>query len=226
MNAVVIIQARMSSKRLPNKILNPINSKPLLLYLCEKFRHNGINDFIIATSSEHSDDPVEKFCVENDIKYFRGSLNNVANRFKNIIETHQLDAFIRICGDSPLLDTNIIHNALNIFQKNEFDIVTNVLKRTFPKGQSVEIVNAKCFLRTYPKIEQNPKYFEHVTKYFYENENNFKIHNIESQIDAGKIQLSIDSPEDFKLIETIMKKMQKPHWNYRWQECLQLLEAV
>ncbi|EKD27699.1 MAG: hypothetical protein ACD_79C00623G0001 [uncultured bacterium] len=133
---------------------------------------------------------------------------------------------MRVCGDSPLLDINLIQKGIKCYNENNFDIVTNTLNRSFPKGQSIEIVNAGSFINAYAKIETTLEYYEHVTKYFYKNPDEFKIHNISSGENAGNIQLSVDTVEDMNLIEKIIKQMKKPHWEYTWKEVLKIREEV
>ena len=105
MRIEAIIQARMSSKRLPGKVLEQIQGKSVLQYLLERIgRCLGLQYTIVATSTDNSDDPIEEFCDDFGIECFRGSLENVAERFRDAAKKYKLDAFVRVCSDSPLLD--------------------------------------------------------------------------------------------------------------------------
>ena len=223
MKAGAIIQARMSSIRLPGKVLHKFGGKPLLLYLVESLeRCEALFEVIIATSIEPTDDPISNFCEAYKLTCQRGPLNDVAGRFARAIVDCELDLFVRISGDSPLLDYRLVSEALDIFAKGDYDIVTNVGKRTFPKGQSVEVIRSSVFLDAYPLF--NSAYErEHVTPYFYGRQSEFRILNFESGNDYGGIQLSVDTPEDMRQVERLMARMSKSHWEYTFEELLGFL---
>lgn len=222
MKVASIIQARMGSQRFPGKVLKEIKGKPLLLYLVESMqRCSSVDEIVIATSDDRSDSPIVDFCVEKKISYFTGSLKNVAKRFQDLLAIFHVDAFVRISGDSPLIDHRLVTQAVDIFCKSSCDIVTNVQKRTFPKGQSVEVIRRNLYCTHYPffvgEYDQ-----EHVTPYFYRNKEKFNIFNLESGNDWGLVQLSIDTPEDFLVIENMIEIMDKPHWKYELQDLMSL----
>lgn len=225
MKIYVIIQARMSSKRLPGKVIQIVNEKPLLIYLIERIRRANVDGLILATSVEKSDDPVFQLCQEAGIICERGPLDNVSLRIKEVLLKHGMDAFVRISGDSPLIDQSIVSNAVSIFKNGEYDLVTNVLERSFPKGESIEILNSDVFLSAFPKVAE-PEYCEHVMPYFYQNLGKNRIYNIHSGIDAGKIQLSVDTKEDIEMFEKIVLKMDRPHWEYTWKDIIKLKEDI
>ena len=225
MKVSATIQARMGSQRFPGKVLKEINGKPLLLYLVERLQRSPILDeVVIATSDDKSDIPVVDFCTNKGIPCFVGSLKNVAKRFRNLLDVFPVDAFVRISGDSPLLDQRIVTQAVDVFCKSSYDIVTNVKKRSFPKGQSVEVINSDVYIAHYPLFADEFDQ-EHVTPYFYRNKDKFNIFNLESGADWGSVQLSIDTEEDFRNVEKIINLMDKPHWEYDL-EALMTLEAV
>tara|TARA_Y100000741_G_scaffold360985_1_gene344203 strand:- start:9383 stop:10042 length:660 start_codon:yes stop_codon:yes gene_type:complete len=217
MSAAVIIQARMSSKRLPNKVLKSINGKPLLEYIIEQIQYkNNKLPIIVATSKEDSDKKIVDYCNKNNILYHCGDLLNVSSRYVEIIKKHNLDFFVRICADSPLLDGNIVKKAVSLIG-NDIDIITNVHPRTFPKGQSVEVVNSNLFCENFKKFKTKD-HFEHVTKFFYENDHNFKIINIKNNVNTSNQNLCVDSSDDFKNIKKIIFNMTKPHFEYSFKD--------
>jgi spore coat polysaccharide biosynthesis protein SpsF (cytidylyltransferase family) len=217
-----IVQVRMDSKRFPGKILFKVRGKPLLQYLIERLNCcRNLDNIIIATSKEDSDTPLSEYCKHNSIFFYRGSLSDVAGRFKQVLDEYKFDAFVRVNGDSPLIDQRLIEKGLNIFLDSKYDLVTNILKRTYPKGQSVEILRADTFRNAYKKMK-NIEDLEHVTKYFYKNQNNFEIFNFESGKELGKIQLSVDTPEDMDMFSKIIDKMDKPHWEYTLENILRI----
>ena len=218
-----VVQARMSSKRFPGKVLHRILGKPMLEYLFESLKHcRVLDEMIVATSGEATDDAIRIFCEKYDIHCYRGSLGDVAGRFNGIIDTFKYDGFVRISGDSPLLDYRLVSKAVEIFKTGGYDIVTNVQKRTFPKGQSVEVIRSSTFNTVYP-LMTNTLQKEHVTSYFYQNKSQFSIYNFESRKDYGNIQLSIDTKDDMNLIEKLVGSMSKPHWDYTFEELVRQL---
>jgi spore coat polysaccharide biosynthesis protein SpsF len=222
MTAGIIIQARMSSSRLPGKVLKNVCGKPMLAYLLERLSHcKNTSEIVVATSNDRSDQPIADFCSVLKVACFRGSLANVAKRIHDALSCYGFDVFVRISGDSPLLDQRLVDTGLNLFLNGECDMVTNILPRTFPKGQSVEILNSDVFAQAFYKmIDQQD--LEHVTPYFYRNSEHYRIRNFESEIQSGHIQLSVDTDEDFLNFERIIKAMDRDHWHYDYKSLLEL----
>ena len=200
-----IIQARYSSKRLPGKVLKNILGITVLKRVINQVKKSKkISKVIIATSNHKTDKKIINFCIKNKIHFMSGSLNNVFKRFYSIIVHEDCKSFVRISADSPLIDPSIIDKAVIIFNKNRYDIVTNVFPRTFPKGFSVEVVNSKLILDFLLKIKKK-RHQEHLTSFFYENYNNFNIKNFYSKVNNSNINLSIDSFADFIRVKSILK---------------------
>jgi len=221
-----IIQARMTSERLPGKVLHDVNGKPVLQYLLERLsKSQYLSDVVVATSDLLSDDSIMKFCLEKGFSCFRGSLANVAERFYRLVQEYNFDAFVRISGDSPLLDQRLVDLGIKIFLDNNYDIVTNVLKRTYPKGQSIEIVKSDAFLDAYKEMKEIED-LEHVTTYFYRNKENYLIYSFESGEDLGHIQLSIDTKKDMDNFRQVLSLMDKPHWEYEYKEIIKSFRKV
>ena len=198
-----ILQARMSSKRLPGKTLKKVGDKTLLEMVIDRvLKSKYVSKIIVATSNHISDLPIRTFCKKKKIKYFAGSLNNVSERFYKIIQSTKSKSFIRISGDSPLIDPSLIDIAAKKFNSSEYDIVTNIFPRTFPKGQSVEIIKSSIFKKYYFKMKQK-YYLEHVTQFFYKNFKNFKIKNFSNKKDFSHIKMSIDTKTEFKWLERV-----------------------
>jgi len=217
-----IIQARMSSQRLPGKVLCEVNGKPILQYLLERLEScKDLDLIVVATSRDETDDPIERFCKGYGIECFRGPLLNVAERFKEILERDKLDIFVRVSGDSPLLDPCLIEYGMDIILNGNYDIVTNVLQRTYPVGQSVEIIRTDTYCTAY-ELMQGKEELEHVTKYFYKNRDAYKICNFESGKDYGGIRLAIDTKEDMNTFKGIISKMKKPHLEYKLEDILSI----
>ena len=222
----IIIQARMTSKRLPGKVLRRVCDKPMLEYLLERLNHcENVAEIVVATSCDPSDKPIVDFCSGINVSCFRGSLLNVAQRFYDLLTYHGFDAFVRISGDSPLLDQRLIDSDIKLFLDGDYDMVTNVLSRTFPKGQSVEILKSDVFIEAFEKMKEEDD-LEHVTKYIYKNCNIYKIHNFESGERLENIQLSVDTEEDLLKFKQIVEAMEKDHWRYGYKDVLGILESM
>ena len=212
---ICIIQARMGSKRLPGKVLMKIGKDNILNKLILSVKKViGISDIIIATTLNREDNKIINYCKKNKINYFRGSTSNVASRFYKILTLKDSKYFIRLNADSPFLDYRIIKKLISKIKDNNFDIITNVLKKSFPKGQSVEILKKEIYIKHYKKI--NNKYDkEHVTSYFYKNKKKFKIYNYFNRQNFSNINLSIDTIKDLKKIRNISARIKNKNFNWK-----------
>jgi len=210
---LVIIQARTSSKRFKDKVLFNIYGKPLILHVIEKIKKSNKIDIIVSTSKKKEDDTLVKLLLKNKIKFFRGSLNNVAKRLYETAISKDQKFFLRVSADSPLIDFQIINKIINIHKKNKsYDLITNIFPKTFPSGQSVEIIKTKI-------LGKNLKFFsrldkEHVTRYFYENPSKFKIRNFLNKKSSNLRKLSIDTPSDLKIMLKLYNKKKFLNFKY------------
>ena len=220
MTIAVIIQARMNSKRLPNKVLTPISGKPIIDYLIEQIKYkNPELPIIVATSKKKADIDIVKHCERLKIDVFQGKLENVSSRFYNLMQSKSLKFCVRVCADSPLLDGSIISKLVKLINE-KVDIVTNVNPRTFPKGQSVEVINCKTFISNYNKLNSKQD-FEHVTRYFYNNSKVFNILNVQNDKDLSSVNLSIDTERDYQKVSKIIYNLDKDHYEYSFKEILE-----
>ena len=220
------IQARMGSTRLPGKTLHAVMGKPLLQYLLERLNHaERLDGIVVATSDTEADSRIAAFCARLDVPIFRGSLSDVAGRMAGALEAHPFDAFVRVTADNPLLDQRLVDQAIGIFRQGEFDVVTNVHPRTYPKGQSVEILRSATFRSAYQAMAE-PEDLEHVTSYFYRNAGRFRIFNFESGKTYEQIQLSVDTPEDMAMFTAIVARMTLSHWEYTVEEIVGIYSAL
>lgn len=205
---LAIIQARSSSNRLKNKILLKVKNKPLIWHVVNSVQKSkNVKKIIVATSKDKSDDYLVKYMKKNRMNYYRGSLNNVAERLCTVAEKNKSKFFLRINGDSPLLDKRIIDQSIKLFKKlkfNEFDLITNIFPRTFPSGQSVEIIKTSS-LRKILKFKLSILNQEHVTRYFYKKSKDFKIKNFVSSLTFEKKKYSIDTIQDFENLKDNIK---------------------
>jgi len=217
-----VVQARMSSVRLPGKVLRRIGAQTTLEYLLERLNHSRLADLVVvATSVDGSDDPVAALCEQRGVACHRGPLADVARRYLEVVERFSLDAFVRVTGDSPLLDQRLVDRGIELFRAGEWDLVTNVFPSTFASGHSLEVVRAATFQEGYALMSE-PDHFEHVTTFFYENPERFRIHNFESDRDESGTDVSLDTEEDARLISAMIALMNRPHWEYDYDGVMEL----
>jgi spore coat polysaccharide biosynthesis protein SpsF len=216
----------MGSTRLPGKTLHRVLGKPLLEYVVERLRQTaGLDAIVVATSDTAPDNEIADFSAALGIPVVRGPLDNVSERFVRVLEEHPLDAFVRVSADSPLLDQRLVSTGVALFRERKPDLVTNVHPRTYPKGQSVEVVQSSTFRRAYLEMTEADD-LEHVTRFFYGHAGRFSILNFESGMDLGHIQLSIDTQEDLALFSKFMARMKQPHWEYSWEDVLAAYDSL
>ncbi len=214
---LVLIQARTSSKRFRNKVLKCFYEKPLILHVVDKIKKSKKVKIVVSTSKKKDDHKLIKILSKNKIKYYQGSLNNVAKRLYDTAKFEKQDVFLRISADSPLIDYRIINKSINIFKKNKnFDLITNIFPKTFPSGQSVEIIKTNLLgknLKFFSKLDK-----EHVTRYFYRNFSRFKIKNFKNKINDNKKKLSVDTPQELKAMLKLYNKKNFLKFKYIYEK--------
>ena len=137
---VAIVQARVGSSRLPGKVLKKINKKEAILILLKRLsKSKKIHDMIVAIPKKKKDDQLYRILIKNNYKVFRGDENNVLKRYYNCAKKFDLKNILRITGDNPLVDPKLVDKIIGIYQRKNFDYVSNIEKRTFPKGLDVEV---------------------------------------------------------------------------------------
>ncbi len=202
-----IIFVRLGSKRLPGKALRKINNKPILGYIIERVKKIKPNyKIIIATTSLKRDKQIVNYCKKMKISYFTGSNNNVMLRAIKCCEKYNIEAFLRICADRLYFDFNLATKMLKIFKKNNFDIITNSLKKTFPRGMTCEIIRYDVLKKSFKFVKRNQDK-EHICDYFYRYKKNFKIKNIISKYNkkVPMLNLAIDNLGDLTKAEKCLK---------------------
>lgn len=223
---IVVCQARMTSSRLPGKVLRPIEGRPALQLMLERLDRAARPDLVVvATSVERSDDPVAALVERLGVPCHRGPLIDVAGRFMEVVQRWSPAAFVRVTGDSPLIDHRLVDHALELYAEGGADVVTNVFPSTFPSGQSLEVVAAGSFRRAYESMEE-PHDREHVTPYLYRHHERFRIRNFSAGEDLSDLDVSIDTAEDAALIEAVVARMERPHWEYGWRDVVRLYREV
>ena len=219
LDIALVIQARTSSSRFPEKVLSPIRGTPMLLWTINHCREVNLPLFVL-TSTDESDDQLIGMLEKNDVSYYRGSLENVVSRYLSFMKEYQVKKVVRISGDSPLINPDVILKVIAQDQElADADLTTNVFPRTFPKGQSVEVIPRKSLelLRDRSLSESD---IEHVTPYFYANYKEFKINNLNNTEDLSSINLSVDTEEDLLRVNQFMalKSLNYSSTALSWEE--------
>lgn len=227
MKIIAIIQARMGSSRFPGKVLKDICGRTILERIVERLSFSKkIDRVYIATSETPADDKVEELCREKNIGIFRGSENDVLDRFYQAAKHFGVadgDAIARITGDCPLLDPNIVDNVIDLFLKNDFDYAANVNPPTFPDGLDIEVMKFSALEKSW-KIANLLSEREHVTWHIRTHPDDFLIGNLFSDIDYSKLRWTLDEPEDFEVIETIYKNFDKGNKIFFMEDILKFLD--
>ena len=219
----IIVAARMSSNRAPGKVLRSVGGRPLLSYLLDRLgRCTETDDITVATSVAPSDDRLARYCAGVGVRCIRGPLDDVAARFAAVLRERPMGAFVRISGDSPLLDPGLVDRAVALFRSWRPDLVSNVHPRSFPKGQSVEVISADAFSRALPEMTQAADR-EHVTPFFYRHGERFHIVGFEAPSDLSGHQLSVDTEADFAAFRDLVGRMTRPHWSYGFEDAVRLV---
>jgi spore coat polysaccharide biosynthesis protein SpsF len=199
----IFVQARMSSSRFPGKMLAPFRGRPLIAHVLARFVDTGLHSrVVVLTSLDPTDDPladfVESRCV---VPVFRGDLDDVAARFQSALAEYPCEWFVRISGDSPWIDTSLVQAMIGLCDRNH-DIVSNVVHRTFPPGQSVECVRGDTF-RALKTGELTPAQREHVTKVFYDRPSGWRLRSVICENpEWAKVRMVVDHLDDLRALET------------------------
>lgn len=202
---LLIIQARCSSRRLKNKVLLKLNNKTVILHLIDTIKKNKkINKIVVATSNKKTDDKLIRYLKKVNILFYRGDLENVAERLCLAAKKYKAKKFMRISADSPLLDNAVINKAIQINKIfPSYDLITNLYPRTFPKGQSVEIIKTSILEKNIKLMNKSER--EHVTKFFYTDKIKIKIKNFKRFKNFKFKNYCIDNKRDIKKIKKIMQ---------------------
>jgi len=229
MKIVTIIQARMTSTRLPGKILLPVLDKPLLLRMVERVQKaEYIGQLVIATSKKHEDDKIKDLCDENNLTCFRGHLTDLLDRHYHAAKKFGADAVVKIPSDCPLIDTKIIDKVLKFYFDNsdKYDYVSNLHPATYPDGNDVEIFSFKALEQAWKEATKKLER-EHTTPYFWENPDKFRVCNVEWETGydySTTHRWTIDYEKDYQFIKKVYEELYKNNPLFGLDEILLLLK--
>lgn len=202
----------MNSSRLPGKVMKKLDAnKTVLDYVIDQLSHSKlINKIILATTNEIEDDKIVEFAKNRKLDYFRGSTNDVLDRYYQCTKKFNLQNIVRITSDCPLIDPKIVDTIIELFFSGEYDYSTNKLPISSPKcpqGVEVEVFSQQTLEKTW----HNSKLLserEHVTPYIYNNPEKFKIISKSDYDNISDLRYTIDKIDDIKLVKILINKIQ------------------
>ena len=224
---ILIITARMSSQRLPGKVMMKIKKIPIIKLIILRLKLSKlVKNIIVSTSTDKTDDILVKYLKKNKINYYRGSKNNVTKRVLDTAKLYKAKNIILITGDCPLVDPDLVDQCINIFKNNKAEFVTNANIRSYPDGLDVQVFKYSALFKLYKKIIDQKEY-EHVTLALRKKLNKNKIINVVSGKDLyfPKLGITLDETKDFKLINKIyLHFWDKYKYNFKSHQIIDFLK--
>lgn len=225
---VAIIQARMTSSRLPGKVLIDIAGFPMLSHVVRRVSSaKMVDQTVIATTEDSADNPIADFCHSNGFSIFRGHPFDVLDRYYQAALKFEADIIVRITADCPLMDPALIDSLLQSFLDAEVDFAANRLpppwKRSYPIGLDIECVRFDALKKAWQEAESQFER-EHVMPYFYDQPGRFKILLTQNEPDYGEKRWTVDTPKDLELVTKIFEKF-APRIDFSWLEVIEMVKA-
>jgi spore coat polysaccharide biosynthesis protein SpsF len=225
MRVIATIEARMTSSRLPGKVLLESIGKPMLQLMVERLRHlERVDDIVIATTTNKTDEPIVALAEKLGIQYYRGSENDVLTRVLEAAKANGADLIVELSGDCPLIDPVIVDQVIDAYFENDCDYATNCLTQTFPLGMETEVFSSKLLeiADTEGKTQEDR---EHVSWFFVRHPDRFKLFNIEAlgKVKRPEIRLTLDEAADYKLIDAIFSAFEN---NYDSTSCGEIVDFL
>ena len=223
-HTLVILQARMSSRRLPGKVLLILNGKPMIYWQIKRIlRAKSITKLVVAISEHPSDDILANYLDEIAQEYIRGPLDNVLERFIQANKLYNPQSIVRITGDCPFVMPEIIDSVVSLFNETKFDYVSNVVDLTFPDGLDVEVFKANVLekLTNYPlsSVEK-----EHVTLGILNRKDDFIIGNYSNSKNLSHYRWTVDTAEDFNFVSKIFANFRSSEVTFTFDEIQRFIE--
>ena len=202
MNGLIVLQARLSSTRLPSKVIQLVNNRPMIEWQIKRIKEADIAPIIVATSIDKSDDNLVEILNNLEIETYRGSLENVCDRFKNILRINQPEVIVRLTADCPLVMPKLLRDMYDKFVSSHYEYLSNTIEPTFPDGLDIEIFTTEAFNKML-RLPLNDLDKEHVTPAIYKNPKIFKIKNYENNINLSNLRWTVDYPEDLDFVRKV-----------------------
>ena len=227
MKTIAIIQARMGSSRLPGKVMQDICGQPMLMWVVKRARMaRTIEKVVVAATNNEEDKIIETFCNMNKITCFRGSSEDVLDRFYQAACFFQADVIVRLTSDCPFIDPDLIDETVHAFLDSKVDFAANRLPppftRTYPIGLDVEVVSMSALRCAWKEAVQLHER-EHVLPYLYEVPGRFNILTLDLPQDLSSLRWTVDTPQDLEFIRQVADRL-KCRFDFSWRDVLQVLQ--
>ena len=223
MSTHIIVQARMNSSRLPGKVLKEVLGKTLLEYQLERLKRVINTDkIIVATTIYPIDDPIVAMCDRLSVSTYRGSESDVLSRYAEASILFPSQTVIRITADCPLIDPMLIDRTIDFYRRCSFDYVSTD-HAIYPRGMDVEVFSTDMLQMANSNTMQ-PTDREHVTPYFYQNPDRFSIGTYSEDLQASHYRLTVDTPEDFQLIQILLESLYPKNHKFNLEDILKCLQ--
>lgn len=223
MRTLAIVQARMSSTRMPGKVLAPLAGEPAILRQLQRIqRATTLERIVVATSTDPSDDELVAVLHEVDIDVVRGSLDDVLARFIEAMDAHPSQAVVRLTADCPLTSPWVIDQVVDHFWATGADYASNTMQPTYPDGLDVEVVQA-AVLREVAAEATDPPEREHVTLGVYRRHGRYRIVNVAGETDLSYLRWTVDTPEDYAFVSQVYDALHPTNPQFDVDEILNYL---
>lgn len=221
---LAVLQARMSSSRLPGKVLKPILGVPMLKLQIERIRRSQLIDcLVVATSTDVTDDSIEELCKEIECICFRGNLEDVLDRYYRASLAHFPKHVVRLTGDCPLVDSSLIDRLISFHIEGGFDYSSNCLEPTFPDGLDAEIMTFDTLCQAWRQAASSVER-EHVTLYINSRPAEFKLGSYKQNENMSHLRWTVDEDRDFELVERIYRHLYPNYKNFTTSQILEFLD--
>jgi len=208
MKRVAIVQARTSSSRLPGKVMQPILGIPMIVFMLRRVaRAQNLDHLVLATSVEKSDDILSQIAAQYGFDCYRGDLLDVLGRFVGAAKLYEADVIVRLTGDCPLIDFDVIDSCIATLIQQDLHYVSNVDPPTYPDGLDVEVLTFEALARASADARL-PSDREHVTPYIRRNKTQFRQANLHSCVDLSSLRWTVDHPDDLELVRALVNSVQ------------------
>jgi len=224
MKILGIIQARTSSTRLPRKVLLDLEGKTVLEHVVNRVRSAKlINKVMVATTIKKEDLKIVKICADVGVEVYRGSEQDVLDRYYQAVRLLNPEHVARITADCPLIDPKMIDKVIRLHLKEKADYTSNTLRETFPDGEDVEVFKFEALKKTWKNAKLSSER-EHVTAYIKKNPELFNLNNLEYHRNLSDKRWTLDNPEDYEFIKIIYKNLYGKNNLFGMTEILRFLD--
>jgi len=223
---VATVEARMGSTRLPGKTLATILGRPLLELLIERLRRaKKLNQVVVATTTDPSDNAIEQLTCRLGVGCYRGSVEDVLDRVLKAAQAYEADLIVETTGDNPFYDPDTIDELITMFEIGQYDFVSNYLSKTFPLGLGVLLFPTKV-LEEVGRLTQDPADRENVSLYIYEHPERYRLGSLDAPdaIRRPQYRLTVDRQEDLDLAREIFGRLYPTNPNFTTQDVVRLLD--